>query len=183
MKLINIVAFQLCWMACVWGAANGYWWLGPLSVAAFAAWELGRSIPLFREAALVVWVILIGLVIDSAYIWFGLISYASPVPVSWLAPVWILAMWIGFALTMNQSLAWLHGRPVLAALLGAIGGPLAYWAAIDVWGAAQLQANAWLVYGIVGAVWAVCTPLLSKIAQFYAWPEFHQHLEQKTEPE
>ena len=32
--LVSFVAFQVCWFACVGGAARGLPWLGPLAVAA-----------------------------------------------------------------------------------------------------------------------------------------------------
>ena len=35
------------------------------------------------------------------------------------APLWILALWAAFALTLTRSLAWLMRRPWLAALFGA----------------------------------------------------------------
>ena len=37
-------------------------------------------------------------------------------------------MWMNFALTLNHAMAWLKGRPVVGLILGAIGGPLAYFA-------------------------------------------------------
>jgi hypothetical protein len=54
---------------------------------------------------------------------------------------------------------WLHGRYALAALLGAIGGPMAYFAGIRL-GAAALLASDVVVYGVLAAVWAVAVPLL-----------------------
>jgi hypothetical protein len=39
-KLTNFIAFQVCWFACVLGAAKGMEWIGPLSVALFLAWSL-----------------------------------------------------------------------------------------------------------------------------------------------
>ena len=33
------------------------------------------------------------------------------------APLWMMALWAGFAATLDQSLGWLRGRPVLAALV------------------------------------------------------------------
>jgi hypothetical protein len=46
----------------------------------------------------------------------------------WLAPVWIIAMWAGFATLLHVALRWLLPHRWLAALLGAVGGPLAYYA-------------------------------------------------------
>ena len=50
-KLANFVGFQLCWFACVLGAARGHEWLGPLSVARFLGWALTRSHDVARELA------------------------------------------------------------------------------------------------------------------------------------
>ena len=41
--LPNAVCFQLVWVACVGGAAKGWWWAGPAAVAIFAAWQLPLS--------------------------------------------------------------------------------------------------------------------------------------------
>ena len=50
----------------------------------------------------------------------------SPGPLPMLAPAWILALWALFAIALREPLRWLHGRWPLAALLGALGGPLSY---------------------------------------------------------
>ena len=78
------------------------------------------------------------------------------------SPPWMIGLWLNFAATLNQSLGWLHGRPLLAALFGAIGGPLAYY------GGARLGATETLP-GIEGMVllaigWGVMTPLLFRLA-------------------
>ena len=44
------------------------------------------------------------------------------------APSWILALWLGFALTVNHSLGWLQEKPWLAALLAALFAPVSYLA-------------------------------------------------------
>lgn len=56
-----------------------------------------------------------GFVVDTVMAATGLLRYASPVPVEGIAPVWILSLWMGFALTLNHSLSyvmrhwWLSG--------------------------------------------------------------------------
>ena len=45
-----------------------------------------------------------------------------------IAPFWMLALWIAFATTLNHSMRWLMHRPVVAAIGGAVFGPLAYLA-------------------------------------------------------
>jgi len=69
-------------------------------------------------------------------------------------------MWISFALTIDSSMRWLNGKPALAGLFGFIGGPLAYWIAIEIWHAASFTAPSWIALLAVGIAWAIATPLL-----------------------
>ncbi len=56
----------------------------------------------------------------------GFIGYApGPLPAPF-APLWVLALWVLLGTTLDVSLRWLRGRWWLAALLGAVTGPLAY---------------------------------------------------------
>jgi hypothetical protein len=77
-------------------------------------------------------------------------------------PVWILALWLAFASTLNLSLAWMQGRYLIAMLFGASGGPLAYFGAQNI-GAVTLQSSASYVALSVG--WAVITPALLYLAK------------------
>ena len=128
--IINFVAFQVCWLASVWGAANAMHWLGPSLVVLFIAWELSQSKSRMRETKFLFAVGLIGFLVDTAYRQFGLIQFASPWPNDHVAPLWIIGMWIAFALTVDSSMRWLAGKPLLACVFGFIGGPIAYWVAV-----------------------------------------------------
>jgi uncharacterized membrane protein YvlD (DUF360 family) len=59
----------------------------------------------------------------------------------------------------------LKRRPLLAVLLGLIGGPLAYWVAANVWNAVDLNGRALLGLAVIGLVWALITPLLLALAE------------------
>ena len=74
-------------------------------------------------------------------------------------------MWALFATTLNLALRWLKGRPLLASVFGALGGPLAYYAGERL-GAVEMphQASALLA---LAAGWAVLMPLLTVIARRY----------------
>jgi hypothetical protein len=74
-----------------------------------------------------------------------------------LVPVWILALWVAFASTLNVSLAWMQGRYLLSVLFGAGGGPLAYFGAQNI-GAVNLPDT--MSYVALGVGWAVITPAL-----------------------
>ena len=72
----------------------------------------------------------------------GWVSYPSGQWHAALAPYWIVAMWIGFATTLNVSLGWLKGRYWLATLFGAAGGPLAYLAGAKLGGITLVSSDA-----------------------------------------
>ena len=45
------------------------------------------------------------------------------------APLWLLAMWAWFALTLSACYQWLNYKPLIAISFAAVFGPLAYWGA------------------------------------------------------
>jgi hypothetical protein len=160
--LLNFVVFQVAWFACVAGAARGHALAGTLAVVAAVALHLWLAPRRAPEAWLVGGAIAIGLVWDSLLVAAGLVSYPTGTFAPGLAPHWILAMWALFATTLNLSLGWLRGRPALAALLGAVGGPLAYFAGYRL-GAIEAP-EIGLALLAQGAGWAALMPLLAALA-------------------
>jgi hypothetical protein len=67
-------------------------------------------------------------------------------------------MWALFATTLNVSMTWMKGRYLLAALVGLIGGPLAYYAGHKL-GAVNFS-NTMMTLTVVGAGWFFIMPLL-----------------------
>ncbi len=177
--VLNLALFQLGWWALVLSAAHGYPGLGLAIVTLILAWHLGRVRPLASEALLIALAALMGLAFDGLLLNAGWVSFAPPDPTPDLArmpasdlagaagsahlpPLWMTALWANFATTLNLSLAGLQTRPWLAALLGLVGGPLAYWGGAGL-GAmtfvAPLPAFITLALG-----WALLTPLLLTLA-------------------
>jgi hypothetical protein len=164
--LINILAFQIGWFACVLGAAHGMPAMGSLTALAIVGVHLARAANFRSELMLVALSGLIGLLADTLLILFGLIQYASGLLFENIAPHWIVAMWMIFATTLNISFRWLRGRPILAALLGAAAGPLAYAGGSGL-GAATFPQGA--CPGLLGValVWALAMPALIWISERY----------------
>lgn len=168
--ILNLALFQLGWWALVLSAAGGHPGWGLAVVTLILAWHLGFVRPLASEALLIALAALIGLAFDSLLIATGWISFSGPelaregvqAAGAFLPPLWMTALWANFATTLNLSLASLQTRPWLAALLGLVGGPLAYWGGAGL-GAmtfvAPLPALITLALG-----WALLTPLLLALA-------------------
>lgn len=156
--VVNLLAFQIAWFACVLGGANGQPWTGVLVAAAVVALHLRLSAAPGREALLVVLVGLIGAIWDGWLVRFGFLEYPSGMFLPWLAPVWIIAMWMAFATTLNGALGWLKGRWGLSMVFGAIGGPLAFYAGHRL-GAVSFP-DPVVALGVLGGGWSFLMPLL-----------------------
>lgn len=161
---INALFYQATWVIAIAGAAHGWWWAGPAALAVFAAWQLTVSLQRRADALLLMYAAAIGFAIDSAFAQSDLLSYAAAAPWAHLAPIWIVALWMSFALTLNHSLAYLKTHPRFAAALGGVGAPLAYLAAAH-WGALVFPTLFLPALILLSAGWAVVTPVLCRLAE------------------
>lgn len=160
----NAIGFQVCWLAFVAGAGLGYWWTGFVALVPFAAWQLARSHARRADLILMAIAAILGFLTDSALAASGIVIFATPVPHASLAPIWIVGLWLAFALTLNHSLRFLQRRLPIATLLGAVAGPLAYWIAERAWSALTMPAPRWHALVALAVAWALLTPLLAQIA-------------------
>ena len=156
--------FQGAWFACVMGATHGRPGWGIAAVGAVVALNWAWSDARRVEVHLTLLAILLGAVWDTGMLRSGVLSYASPGPMPTIAPLWILALWALFATLLRGPLAWLHGRPLLAALLGGVGGPLSYLAAVRLGAGGFPDVTRAMVVLAVG--WAVMTPALTETARW-----------------
>ena len=156
----SVVGFKAVWLCTVLGAAAGDVWLGPLALLAFAGVQTFLSKNRRRELLVLASGLAMGLVMETVVVRAEWVNYAPGWPDSILAPAWILALWGAFSLMSIDGLAWLRGRRVLAALLGATGAPFAYLSGI-VLGAGSEAGVAFFV--TVGLFYAAATPLLVEL--------------------
>ncbi len=158
-NVLNFVAFQLCWLACVVGAAKG---LRVLGVAAVVAWSVvhlaSSAISVEREAGLMLAAAALGFFGDSALIVGGWLQFPSHAQLGAPTTVWMVALWVAFSTTLGHSLGWLRGRYWLGALGGAVFGPLAYWAGSRLGAVDVLRGGE--SFAAVAALWLLATPAL-----------------------
>lgn len=162
-RIANLVLFQCAWFAIVLGAARGYALWGTLCAVAVIGWHLAISARPDMEAALLACLLAIGFVFETLMVGLGLVRYSGGQPVAWLAPYWMVALWGLFAVTLNVTFRWLRGRPRLAALLGALAGPLSFASGVRLGAAAFVDAAAALA--LLAVAWGVLMPLLMKLAE------------------
>ena len=162
-KLINFVAFQVGWFACVLSAAHYMPWLGLLLVTVIVALHVQRASRPAHEARLVFLASLFGIVFDSLLVASGWVQYSSGMVLTNIAPYWIIAMWALFATTLNSSMGWLRNKLVLASVLGAIFGPLSYIAGQRLGAIEFIDMNKASIALALG--WSIAMPLLMYAAR------------------
>lgn len=160
--IANFLLFQLAWFACVLGGAKGLPWFGIAVVALVAAVHLRSAVRPGTEALLLLVVAAVGALWDGLLAGFGWLVYPSGTFATWLAPSWIIAMWLAFATTFNRSLGWLKGRWYLAAGLGAVSGPLAYSAGAALGGVSF--PDPFLAMAVLAGGWSFLMPALLALA-------------------
>lgn len=159
-------AYEGVWLATVMGAGRDLIWPGAVATFLFAAWRFGVSKTRAVEARLVIVALALGLFFDAALVWTSVATYTAGWP-SPQAPLWLTLLWLAFALTIVPLFGHLHQRPWLAALLGAIGGPVAYLGAARGWHVVAFQPPAWHALGLLTIEWAIALPLLCMLARHW----------------
>jgi hypothetical protein len=158
LNIINITAFQVAWFAAVLGAANGLPWLGVIVIPAVLILHLILSSNWRPELLLAFCAALLGFVFDSTLIAAGAFSpipYGFPEP---LSSLWMVMLWVNLATSINVSMSWLSGRYVLAAMFGAVGGPMAYYSGAKLGAMTRMPNPGNLL--CIGIAWAIALPLL-----------------------
>lgn len=155
----NSVLFQLGWLCCViGGATRDYSWAGVVVVAVIVAVHLARARDSKSEILLIIATLLIGTLWDSGLMMAGVLVFSNGIVVPELAPLWLIAMWALFATTLNVSMKWMKDKYWLAAVFGALGGPLAYYAGHRL--SAVDFNNTAIALLTIGAGWAIIMPVL-----------------------
>jgi hypothetical protein len=133
-SIINAIGFQLVWFICVQG--------NDLNAVVAVIALLVIYLMMFRTDLK----ILMGLTVFSlvGYLGDGIIamifhldylgSFNYNDHLNFLAPVWLLGLWIGFATTLNHSMQWLFKTPFLTVFIALFLVPVSYFAGIKLSG-------------------------------------------------
>ncbi|MOA29752.1 hypothetical protein D3C78_1507890 [compost metagenome] len=81
-------------------------------------------------------------------------------------PLWLALLWALFATTLNHCLAWTARPWWLGSLLGAVAGPLSYWAGARIAGVG-LPLGSVPTLLLLAGLWALLVPILHGFAALY----------------
>lgn len=166
------VVFQGLWWVTVLGASDGRALPGSVLLVLFAAVALAEARRRGARAPrlLAAWgaAALVGASFDAALAGAGVLAFPPQATIGPL-PVWMLALWAGFAALLPGPLAALSARPWLSAVFGLVGGPASYWAAVAT-GAASFPAGAVAPLTALGLAWAALLPAFAALGAWAARP-------------
>lgn len=160
--IVNFFAFQLLWAAAVMGAAQGVELLAWGVLIAMVAAQVTLTRQWRQDLLLIATGALLCLLMEPLWLLPDVLQYRDWQQ-HWWAPHWVWALWLGFAVSFRYSLNWLCGRPVLAALFGALGGVFSVTMGIRL-GAATAPQGWLLLATVYGVSWAIAVPLLAQVA-------------------
>jgi hypothetical protein len=162
---LSLIGYQAVWFVAVIGAGHGMAWPGMVGMLLYASAQLLTARHYRVDLSLMGTALVFGFLLDGGLIRSGVASYAAAWPHLAMAPAWILALWMTFALTFTQSLRYLQSRLWLAALLGLVGGPLAYLGAARGWHVVTFAPPTWHALLVLAIGWALATPALAWLAR------------------
>jgi hypothetical protein len=168
-RIINTLLFYGGWCWCLNDVARGTALYGLWSIVLIVIYQLYRSHTRKADCLFVLFVTMLGPLSDIIYVKLGLLSYHTPFhSILWLPPLWILMLWALVAVNI-PLFDWLYQKWVLAALLGAIGGPLSYLSAVRL-GGVSFTGPLPLTFIVIGGIWAILLPLLIWLSEkFKCW--------------
>ena len=154
--LANAVLFQCGWFACVLGGNSPWLLVGVAVLAIHLLWISTWS----EEGQVILAITLLGAAVDTSLRTAGVFHFSMPGP---LIPMWLILLWAVLATTLRHCLAW-SARPWWrASLLGAVGGPLSYYAGSQLAGVSFGYATTPTLIGLA-VLWALLFPALHWIA-------------------
>jgi len=157
--LWNVVSLNIGWWSSVLSAAQGAVWIGPAVIAVLVTVHLTLTPARARDVVTMIAVGVFGYGVDSLLVLSGAFGIPASAHVGWPSPIWMVALWVNLATAFNIALYWLVKKPVLGAMLGAVGGPLAYMGGWH-FGALAAPAGVWTLAGAVAVEWAIATPIV-----------------------
>lgn len=165
LRPLEIAAYLLLqnglWFLLTWGAGAGHL-LWPSAIVAgvlvAACWRAGSR--WWRVAVIIGVGLVCAFAVDGSLIKIRLVGYAGADPGIPVPPPWIISLWLLFAATVALPARSLLSSPVVAGILGGIGGPLAYLAGRSL-GAIDASRTGLVV---VGVFFALATPILVLVA-------------------
>ncbi|NNE37445.1 MAG: DUF2878 domain-containing protein [Gammaproteobacteria bacterium] len=167
LTILNFILFQAGWFITVYSASLGLVWFGPIFSLCWLYTHLGiHTDTKYVDLMIVIFSAAIGFSLDSLMVLTNVISFSENASLGYPSSIWMIALWINLALTLNHSLGWLKEKLIVSSIFAAIGGPLAYFAGSKL-GVISFQ-NTSISLLALSCMWAIAMPLLFYVLEFFS---------------
>lgn len=156
----DLIRFQAAWFGCILLAH-------PLDIAA-ATLLLAAHLAYWHRRSEWQWAMLCaftGLLVDSLWGAVGVLSFPAQSFPPGIAPLWLVLLWAHFGTALRHSMARLGEFPLLAGALGAIFGPLSYYAGAELTDKAALGFGPIWSLATLSLTWLIIFPALLHLAK------------------
>jgi predicted DCC family thiol-disulfide oxidoreductase YuxK len=130
-----------------------------LSIAAQLLVQFFKNRPVYyQDLLLAIFTLIFGSLFEMFLIAAGLISYGPEFPI--ISPPWILGLYPLFSQTLNHAFSFVNHYRWTGFLLGAIGGPLAYWGGESL---GVVEVKSIHLFFIIGMLWGLFLYFLIRV--------------------
>ena len=159
-KILNAAFFYLIWWGCILGIRSNMYYLGPILTIIFIFVHVNIIPKGKKEIILMSCCGVLALVVESAHMYSGFLSYEGYLlSGSLLPPLWIICIWVTLSATLNYSMFFLKDRWPLMVLCGGIFGPGCYFFAMK-GGILYFNFSILTSLLILSLVWGLALPLM-----------------------
>jgi hypothetical protein len=171
-KLIYAIAFQVGWFVCILAAS----WVSLIYIVIFLTahfWFLANCIhsPSLRKEALWISVVLgSGLIVETIFFSAGFLYSHTPSRLFEhviLPPLWLLNLWLIFAIALRTCLSFVFYKPKVTYLLSSLCIPLNYYAGAKLQTDIAINSPYILSLALIAIIWIALLWLLIHIKHYY----------------
>ncbi len=157
----SAVIFNAAWFGCVAGGNV----IALIVTVAYLLFHHFAFVKSRSEYRVIIGVSFLGIVLDSVITSVGLIEFSQRIEVGsfYLAPLWLVCLWLCFTTTLHHGFNWLHHRLGTAALLAAWSVPSSYFVGARLSGSTVDHVMLMLV--IYALLWMLFFPLFLRWAR------------------
>ena len=157
---LNAILFNVAWLLCVLGGD----FVALITAMVLLVFHLLIVSRVSQEFLFIIGVGIVGFIIDVLVFRSGLLLRANGIS---FPPLWLLALWICFATTLNHCFRFLQQRLGLAAVAGAVSGTASYIGGARLSGV-QLGVDFPIAVLTLAALWLCLFPLLMLAAREFS---------------
>jgi hypothetical protein len=149
MNIFTLVGFKVTWLSCVFGELYFNSWVGFVIGITYLIIFFINVDNKYKSFRTILFFSFSGYIFDSALSFFELYTIEAQTTFLYL-PIWFIVLWPSFACLLIKVLSFLKNYNLLSAILGALIGPISYYAGITL-GLANVTNN--IIFIVISFFW------------------------------